>query len=71
MEEKVIDHPDLLKVNKSYIINTNEKQYQAALARRQRNEKIAELDTRLTALEYDIKTIIQNDIKTILTILQR
>ena len=60
--EKVKDYPDLVRVDSSYIINTNHERYQSALVRK-RNAK------RIQDLEQKVETM-SNDIKQILTILQ-
>jgi hypothetical protein len=58
MEEKVQDYPDLVKVDKAFIVNVNEQKYRAALLRKQTNKKLGTLEERVAGLEANIQTIL-------------
>lgn len=49
--QKVKDHTDYSRVNDSYIINTNEKEYHAAMKRRKKFRQMAELEEKVNRLE--------------------
>lgn len=58
MEEKVENYPDLVKVNKSYVVNVNEEMYRRAVLRRKTNKQLGTLDERVTSLESKIQQIL-------------
>jgi hypothetical protein len=58
MDYKVNDYPDLIKVDKSYVVNTNEEKYQEALKRRNMVKKNNDIEKRLDNLESSINTIL-------------
>lgn len=57
MEQKIIDYPFLRKVDKSYIINKDNKGYQDALVRRNNINKIKELEDKITEMFQQIQNI--------------
>ena len=57
LQEKVKDHPDLVKVNKAFVINTNEAEYQRALARRKELNEQLQSRNRLNELEKKVNNI--------------
>lgn len=63
MEQKIKEYPDLRKVDKAYIVNVNQQQYNAARARVKTSRRFGEMEQRLTAIEQSLSTI--------LTILQK
>lgn len=58
MEEKVENYPDLVKVDKSYVVNVNEEMYRRAVLRRKTNKQLGTLDERVTSLENKIQQIL-------------
>lgn len=56
--QKVKDYPDLVKVNSSYIVNTNNTQYRAALARRNAGKKIQTLEEKIASLESSLSQVL-------------
>ena len=58
MEEKVQDYPDLVKVNKSYVVNVNEDKYRSALLRKKTQKQLGTLEERVSNLETNIQLIL-------------
>ena len=58
MEEKVKDYPDLVKVNKSYVVNVNEEKYRTALLRKKTHKQLGTLEERVANLEINIQLIL-------------
>lgn len=58
MNEKILDNPDLLKVNKAFVINTNTDQYNAALLRRKTHKRFGTLEERVANLEDMLQKIL-------------
>lgn len=58
MEEKIENYPDLVKVDRSYIINVNDDHYRKALLRKKTNKQLGTLDERVTNLEKNIQLIL-------------
>lgn len=58
MEQKIEDYPDLRKVDKSYVVNVNQQQYNAARARVKTSRRFNEMEQRLTTIEQSLSTII-------------
>ncbi|MGB9693796.1 MAG: hypothetical protein ACPLYF_03035 [Fervidobacterium sp.] len=59
MEQIIEDNKDYVRVNGSFIVNRNEKDYQAALLRRKTSNQLKELETRVTGLESKLDQIIR------------
>ena len=57
IREKVKDHPDLVKVNKAFFINTNDNEYQRAIARRKELNDHLQARNRLNELEKKVDNI--------------
>jgi hypothetical protein len=55
---KVKDRPGLVRINDSYIINTDEKSYQAALQRRRNQQRLGGLEDRMAKLESNVGEIL-------------
>ena len=60
MEERVKDYPDLVKVDRTYIINTNEEKYRATLLRRKTNKQLGTIEERLSNLEEKLQLILDH-----------
>lgn len=58
MNEKISDNPDLIKVNKSFVINTNDDQYHAALIRRKTHKRLGTLEERVASLEEMLQRVL-------------
>ena len=58
MEQKIEDYPDLRKVDKSYVVNVNQQQYNAARARVKTSRRFNEMEQILTTIEQSLSTII-------------
>lgn len=58
MQEKVENYPNLLKVNKSYVINVDEERYKLALSRKKTNKQLDTLEDRVGRLEDNIQLIL-------------
>ena len=58
MEEKVQNYPDLVKVNKSFVINVNEEKYRSALLRKKTHKQLGTLEDRVASLETNIQLIL-------------
>lgn len=60
MKEQVIkDNKDYIRVDGSFIINRNQKDYHAALLRRKTGNRLETLETRVTGLELKLDQIIK------------
>ena len=55
---RVVDYPDLRKINHSYVVNTNKSHYQTALMRHKRTRKIDTMEQRVTTIEEQIGQIL-------------
>jgi len=58
MEEKIENYPDLIKVDKSYVVNINEELYHKALLRKKTGKQINTLEERVSKLENNIQLIL-------------
>lgn len=58
MEQKVIDHPDLMKVDHSFVVNINHTQYEAAKNRVRTSRRFEEMDQRLSYMEQTLSSIL-------------
>jgi hypothetical protein len=58
MNERISDQPDLVKVNKSYVVNTNDDQYNAALLRRKTHKRFGTLEERVSNLEDMLQRVL-------------
>lgn len=58
MKEKVREYPDLVKMDRSYVVNSNESEYHKALARIKNAKKLEGMDARLTSLEGKLDLIL-------------
>lgn len=58
MREKVRDYKDLVKVDRAFVVNSNETEYRKALARIQQQKKLKGMDARLTSLEEKLDKIL-------------
>lgn len=58
MEEKIKDDPDLIKIDKAFVVNINEQKYRTALSRAVTNKKLGTLEERVAGLETNIQTIL-------------
>lgn len=56
--EKVENHPNLLKINKSYVVNVDEEKYRAALLRKKTGKQLGSLEERVGRLEDNIQLIL-------------
>lgn len=56
---KVESYPDLIKVNKSYVINVNEEKYRTALLRKKTSKQLGTLEDRVANLETNINLILE------------
>lgn len=57
-KEKVKDYPDLIKVDKAYIINTDDNAYRAAKARQRMGNQMKDFELRIARLESGVDKII-------------
>jgi len=58
MKEKVRDYPGLVKVDRAFVVNTNDTEYRKALARNKQQKKLEGMDARLTSLEGKLDQIL-------------
>ena len=58
MQEKVESYPDLLKINNSFVINTNEEKYRTALLRKRTSKQLSSLEDRMVNLEENMQLIL-------------
>ena len=58
MEERVRDYPDLVKVNKAFVVNVNEEKYRTALLRNKTHKQLGTLEERVSNLETNIQLIL-------------
>ena len=58
MLEKVENFPDLMKVDKSYVVNVNEERYRTALLRKKTDKQLGTLEGRVANLETNIQLIL-------------
>lgn len=56
--EKVENYPNLLKINKSYVVNVDEEKYRAALLRKKTGKQLGSLEERVGRLEDNIQLIL-------------
>lgn len=56
--EKVENYPNLVKVDKTYVINVDESNYRAALLRKKTGKQLGSLDERVSRLESNIHLIL-------------
>lgn len=59
LKETIKESPNYQKVNRAYIINRNDSDYQAALKRIKNQNKQHELENRLNLLESKLDTVIK------------
>jgi hypothetical protein len=59
IKETIKESPDYQKVNKTYIINRNDSDYQAAIKRIKNQNKQRNFENRLNLLESKLNTIIE------------
>lgn len=59
LKETIKESPNYQKVNRTYIINRNDSDYQAALKRIKNQNKQHELENRLNLLESKLDTVIK------------
>ena len=58
-EEKVKDYPELVKVDKTYIINTDDNAYRAAKNRQRLGRQMKDFELRIAKLESGIDQILK------------
>ena len=58
MIEKISDNPDLLKIDKCFVINTNDHQYNAALLRKKTHKRLGTLEERVAGLEILLQKVL-------------
>lgn len=56
--EKVENYPNLVKVDKSYVINVDEERYRVALLRKKTGKQLGSLEERVGRLEDNIQLIL-------------
>ena len=56
--EKVENYPNLVKVDKSYVINVDEDKYRTALLRKKTGKQLGSLEERVGRLEDNIQLIL-------------
>ena len=56
--EKVENYPNLIKIDKTYVINVDESNYRAALLRKKTGKQLGSLDERVSRLETNIHLIL-------------
>ncbi len=56
--EKVENYPNLLKINKSYVVNVDEEKYRIALLRKKTGKQLGSLEERVGRLEDNIQLIL-------------
>jgi hypothetical protein len=59
-QQKIIDHPNLIKKDNSFIVNINKNEYEGALRRRKLQEEKKSLEVRLAILEKQVAALISN-----------
>jgi len=59
MNEKIADNPDLIKVSKAFVVNTNDDQYIAALLRRKTHKRLGTLEERVSNLEDMLQRVLE------------
>ena len=59
MEQIIKDNKDYVRVNGSYIVNRNDRDYQAALLRRKTGNRLEDLEMRVAGLESKLDQIIK------------
>lgn len=58
MREKVKSYKDLEKIDRAFVINTNDEQYNAAKTRWNERNRLNNLESRLNLIERDISRIL-------------
>lgn len=58
MQEKIENYPNLVKVDKSYVINVDEDRYRTALLRKKTGKQLGSLEERVGRLEDNIQLIL-------------
>lgn len=58
MKESVKDHKNLVKVDKAYVINTDDAAYEAALKRQKKQREIESLTERMDNIESKMDLIL-------------
>lgn len=58
MNERIADNPDLIKVSKAFVVNTNDDQYIAALLRRKTHKRLGTLEERVSNLEDMLQRVL-------------
>lgn len=58
MNERIADNPDLIKVSKAFVVNTNDDQYKAALLRRKTHKRLGTLEERVSNLEDMLQRVL-------------
>jgi hypothetical protein len=58
MKEKVREYPDLVKMDRAYVVNSNDSEYHKALARIRNAKKLEGMDARLASLEDKMSSIL-------------
>ncbi len=56
--EKIENYPNLVKVDKSYVINVDEDRYRTALLRKKTGKQLGSLEDRVGRLENNIQLIL-------------
>jgi hypothetical protein len=59
IEQVIKDNKDYVRVNGSFIVNRNDKDYQAALLRRKTSNKFENIESRVKNLEEKLDQIIK------------
>lgn len=59
MDQKVEEYPDLRKVDKCFVVNTNRKEYLKALSRQKKEREDLALKARVEKLDEKMDLIIQ------------
>lgn len=59
MEHKVEEYPDLLKIDKCFVVNTNRGEYLKALARKKREKEDKDLKIKVKELDDKMDLIIK------------
>lgn len=57
-QEKVENYPDLVRVDRGYLINTNDNLYRIARSRKQSNKKMKEMEDRLNDMDVKLNKIL-------------
>ena len=58
MQEKISDYPDLVKVNRAYVVNVNDHEYNAAKMRQKTQRTMQSLESRVAAIETTLGEIL-------------